>query len=131
MHRVDIVLFQTRAAPQIFTQKLLHPRPPACLPLRLLPTRTQMQEWMKSAPEWAQQYSDRLFGAMAEDHRARSFVLAWATCKVLEPLRLVASIAVTPRVARALGRTPSKGFGNDDDEGQGGGGSADAKGDKR
>lgn len=75
-----------------------------------------MQEWMKSTPEWAQQYSERLFGAMAEDHRARSFVLAWATCKVIEPLRLVASIAVTPRVARALGRAPAKGDDDDDDD---------------
>lgn len=67
-----------------------------------------MQEWMKSAPEWAQGYSDRLFGAMVEDHRARSLVLAWATCKVIEPLRLLGAIAITPRMARALGRAPSK-----------------------
>lgn len=67
-----------------------------------------MQEWMKHAPEWAQGYSDRLFDAMVEDHRARSFVLAWATCKVLEPLRLVGAIAITPRLARSLGRAPSK-----------------------
>lgn len=71
---------------------------------------------MKDTPEWAHHYSDRLFGAMAEDHRARSFVLAWATCKVLEPLRLIASIAVTPRVARALGRAPSKGADDDNDD---------------
>lgn len=75
-----------------------------------------MQEWMKDTPEWAHHYSDRLFGAMAEDHRARSFVLAWATCKVLEPLRLIACIAVTPRVARALGRAPAKGVDDDDDD---------------
>lgn len=77
----------------------------------------QMQEWMKSAPEWAQGYSDRLFGAMVEDHRARSFVLAWATCKVLEPVRLLGAIAITPRMARALGRTPAKVSDADEDEG--------------
>ncbi|CAN0532049.1 unnamed protein product, partial [Ectocarpus sp. 8 AP-2014] len=49
-----------------------------------------------------------LFGAMVEDHRARSFVLAWATCKVLEPVRLLGAIAITPRMARALGRAPAK-----------------------
>lgn len=76
-----------------------------------------MQEWMKNTPEWAQHYSERLFGAMAEDHRARSFVLAWATCKVLEPLRLVASIAVTPRVARALGRAPTSETGDEQSSG--------------
>ncbi|CAM9815185.1 unnamed protein product [Ectocarpus sp. 4 AP-2014] len=76
-----------------------------------------MQEWMKSAPEWAQGYSDRLFGAMVEDHRARSFVLAWATCKVLEPVRLLGAIAITPRMARALGRAPAKVSDADEDEG--------------
>ncbi|CAN0585275.1 unnamed protein product, partial [Ectocarpus sp. 12 AP-2014] len=35
-----------------------------------------------------------------------SFVLAWATCKVLEPVRLLGAIAITPRMARALGRAP-------------------------
>ncbi|CAM9935422.1 unnamed protein product [Ectocarpus sp. 13 AM-2016] len=86
-----------------------------------------MQEWMKNAPEWAQGYSDRLFGAMVEDHRARSFVLAWATCKVLEPVRLLGAIAMTPRMARALGRAPAKVSDADEDEGSdaddGGGGS--------
>ncbi|CAN0050749.1 unnamed protein product, partial [Ectocarpus sp. 12 AP-2014] len=37
-----------------------------------------------------------------------SFVLAWATCKVLEPVRLLGAIAITPRMARALGRAPAK-----------------------
>lgn len=76
----------------------------------------QMQEWMKHAPEWAQAYTDRLFGAMVEDHRARSFVLAWATCKVLEPVRLLGAIAITPRLARALGRAPAKGADKGDDD---------------
>lgn len=74
-----------------------------------------MQDLMKHTPESVQHYSDRLFGAMAEDHRARSLVLAWATCKVLEPLRLIAAIAVTPRVARALGRAPAKLTDDDED----------------
>lgn len=78
----------------------------------------QMQEWMKHTPEWSQKLSDRLFGAMANDHRARSFVLAWATAKILEPLRLLAAIAVTPTVARALGRAPAKG--GDNEAGHGG-----------
>lgn len=72
-----------------------------------------MQEWMKHTPEWSQHLSGRLFGAMTEDHRARSLVLAWATSKVLEPLRLIAAIGVTPRVARALGRAPAKGASDD------------------
>ena len=75
-----------------------------------------MQEWMKNAPDWARSYSDRLFGAMVEDHRARSLVLAWATCKVIEPLRLLGAIAITPRMARALGRAPSKVADDDDDD---------------
>lgn len=85
---------------------------------------------MKSAPEWAQGYSDRLFGAMVEDHRARSFVLAWATCKVLEPLRLVGAIAITPRLARAMGRAPSKVVddASDDGDGDGDGGAKERKG---
>lgn len=76
----------------------------------------QMQEWMKHSPEWAQGYSDRLFGAMVEDHRARSFVLAWATCKVLEPLRLLGAIAITPRLARSLGRAPARVTDDGDDD---------------
>ena len=85
----------------------------------LVYTADQMQEWMKHAPEWAQSYTDRLFGAMVEDHRARSFVLAWATCKVLEPVRLLGAIAITPRLARALGRAPAKGADKDDDDDDG------------
>lgn len=61
---------------------------------------------MKHTPQWSQDLSDRLFNAMAEDHRARSLVLAWATTKILEPLRIIAAIALTPRLARALGRAP-------------------------
>lgn len=78
-----------------------------------------MQEWMKNAPEWARSYSDRLFGAMVEDHRARSLVLAWATCKVIEPLRLLGTIAITPRMARALGRAPAKVADDDNDDDSG------------
>lgn len=95
-----------------------HPPPPPhnrfCMSFSCLDF--QMQEWMKDAPEWAQGYSERLFGAMVEDHRARSFVLAWATCKVIEPLRLIGAIAITPRLARSLGRAPAKiaDDGNDD-----------------
>lgn len=87
-----------------------------------------MQEWMKSAPEWAQAYSDKLFGAMVEDHRARSLVLAWATCKVIEPLRLLGAIAITPRMARALGRAPSKVADDDDDSDEEDSGGKDGKG---
>lgn len=75
-----------------------------------------MQQWMLHTPDWSRELSDRLFNAMATDHRARSFVLAWATAKVLEPLRLIAAIAVTPTVARALGRAPAKGVDDEDDD---------------
>lgn len=61
---------------------------------------------MKLMPEGVQYYTDQLLDAVATNERARSLVLAWATCKMTEPLRLVITLAVTPRVARALGRAP-------------------------
>lgn len=57
-------------------------------------------------PEEMQHYTDQLLDAVATNERARSLVLAWATCKMTEPLRVVLTLAVTPRVARALGRAP-------------------------
>ena len=46
-------------------------------------------------------------------HRATSpnagkFMFAWLLTKFTEPVRAVATAAVTPTVARALGRAPAK-----------------------
>lgn len=35
-----------------------------------------------------------------------SFVIAWVATKFTEPLRLALTIAITPRIARLVGRAP-------------------------
>lgn len=42
------------------------------------------------------------------DSKTGSFVLAWVATKFTEPLRFALTLAVTPRIARFLGRAPKK-----------------------
>jgi hypothetical protein len=37
-----------------------------------------------------------------------SFVIAWVATKFTEPLRLAITLAITPRIARLVGRAPKK-----------------------
>nr|CCA16393.1 conserved hypothetical protein [Albugo laibachii Nc14] len=37
-----------------------------------------------------------------------SFVIAWVATKFTEPIRLAITLAITPRIARFLGRAPKK-----------------------
>jgi len=53
------------------------------------------------------------FGMINLDHgsidpKAGAFASAWVAAKFTEPLRLILTLALTPRVARALGRAPPK-----------------------
>ena len=41
-----------------------------------------------------------------ENPRVGTFAIAWVMCKVTEPIRAAATIAIVPSVARALGRGP-------------------------
>lgn len=40
--------------------------------------------------------------------RTGSFLLAWIATKFTEPLRLAVTLAITPRIARFLGRAPKR-----------------------
>ena len=42
------------------------------------------------------------------DARSGTFLLAWIATKFTEPFRLALTVAVTPRIARLLGRAPKK-----------------------
>lgn len=37
-----------------------------------------------------------------------SFVIAWIATKFTEPIRLAITLAITPRIARCIGRAPRK-----------------------
>ncbi|CAM9805952.1 unnamed protein product [Discosporangium mesarthrocarpum] len=66
----------------------------------------KLQELSQNLPEWMSQYTDPAIDLMSKNPRARNLALAWATCKLTEPVRIVAAIAVTPRIARGLGYAP-------------------------
>lgn len=40
------------------------------------------------------------------DAKAGSFAIAWVCAKITEPLRFLFTVAITPAIARALGRVP-------------------------
>jgi len=49
---------------------------------------------------------DALFDPSELSPKAGQFGLAWVLTKLTEPVRLFAAVALTPRIARLLGRVP-------------------------
>ncbi|KAG5189533.1 hypothetical protein JKP88DRAFT_155059, partial [Tribonema minus] len=67
-----------------------------------------LQALVERLPDWAQAKVNALYAKMQQEPGFRNFVLAWLTTKVTEPVRVLATVGITPRIARALGRAPKK-----------------------
>ncbi len=59
-------------------------------------------------PGWLENFLRNVFAKMQEKPRMQTLTVAWLATKLTEPARLVTTIFLTPRVARALGRAPKR-----------------------
>ncbi len=51
-------------------------------------------------------FGDQILQQLRDNSKAGTFLLAWLTTKLTEPVRLLVTILITPRIARMLGRFP-------------------------
>jgi hypothetical protein len=74
----------------------------------LLPSDLQVEAVLTAMPDWAELKARVVVDKIRSEPHFRSFMMAWLVTKLTEPLRLVVTVGITPRIARALGRAPPK-----------------------
>ncbi len=63
---------------------------------------------LSALPDWLENFVRSVFAKMQEKPRMQTLTVAWLATKLTEPVRLITTIFLTPRVARALGRAPKR-----------------------
>ncbi len=63
-----------------------------------------VNNYMDELPDWLREITDTL----EEKPRMKTLGLAWVTTEFMEPLRILATLFLTPHIARAIGRVPPK-----------------------
>ncbi len=63
---------------------------------------------LSALPDWLENFLRSVFTKMQEEPRMQTLTVAWLATKLTEPVRLITTIFLTPRVARALGRAPKR-----------------------
>ncbi len=63
-----------------------------------------VNNYVDELPDWLREITDTL----EENPRMKTMGLAWMTTELMEPLRILATLFLTPHIARAIGRVPPK-----------------------
>ncbi len=63
---------------------------------------------LSALPDWLEKFLRSVFTKVQEEPRMQTLTVAWLATKLTEPVRLITTIFLTPRVARALGRAPKR-----------------------
>ncbi len=63
---------------------------------------------LSALPDWLENFVRGVLATMQEKPKMQTLTVAWLATKLTEPLRLITTIFLTPRVARALGRAPKR-----------------------
>ncbi len=63
-----------------------------------------ISDYFDEVPNWLHGITDTL----QKNPRMKTLGLAWMVTELMEPLRILATVFLTPRIARATGRAPPK-----------------------
>ncbi len=63
-----------------------------------------VHNYVDELPDWLHGITDTL----EENPRMKTMGLAWMTTELMEPVRILGTLLLTPRIARVLGRVPRK-----------------------